>query len=227
MKKIDRRQFLSNSVKVSAGLAVFPYLQRSVWSQASGANSDIRLGVAGLHSRGGGHMRQFDAIKGVRVVALCDPDKQVLEKRKGELIKARKEGKGTTCKVDTYVDCRKMLEDKNIDAIVIATPNHWHSLMAIWACQAGKHVYVEKPVSHSIWEGRQMVKAARKYNRIVQAGTQQRSCPAVIEAAADIQAGKYGKPLWVHTSKLGARGPIGKVTEPQAVPDYKIGRAHV
>jgi predicted dehydrogenase len=113
-----------------------------------------------------------------------------------------------------------MLEDKDIDAVVIAAPNHWHSLMTIWAAQAGKHVYVEKPVSHSIWEGRKMVQAARKYNRIVQAGTQQRSCPAVIEAAADIQSGKYGKPLWVHTSVLHSRGSIGKVTEPQPVPDY-------
>ena len=88
---------------------------------------------------------------------------------------------------------------------MIAAPNHWHALMTVLACQAGKHVYVEKPVSHAIWEGRKMVEAARKYNRIVQAGTQHRSCPAVKEAARDIQAGKYGKVLWVHCSKLQSR----------------------
>ncbi|MHC4741301.1 MAG: Gfo/Idh/MocA family protein, partial [Planctomycetota bacterium] len=92
-------------------------------------------------------------------------------------------------------------------------------------CQAGKDVYVEKPVSHSIWEGRKMVEATRKYKRIVQAGTQHRSCPGVQAAAADVQAGKYGKVLWVHCSKLGARGSIGKVTSPQPVPaniDYNL-----
>ncbi len=97
--------------------------------------------------------------------------------------------------------------------------------MAVYACQAGKHVYVEKPVSHSIEEGRKMVNAARKYNRIVQAGTQHRSCPAVQEVARDIKAGRWGKVLWVHCSRLGVRDSIGKVTSPQPVPeniDYNL-----
>ena len=93
------------------------------------------------------------------------------------------------CQKSTADHYRYKWDQKDVDALVIATPNHWHSLMTIYACQAGKHVYVEKPVSHSIAEGRKMVEAARKYNRIVEAGTQHRSCPAVQEAARDIKAG--------------------------------------
>jgi predicted dehydrogenase len=179
-----------------------------------GANDEIRVAVAGIRGRGNGHINHFQSLKGVKVVALCDPDKKVLAERMGQV----KDKYGTDVKGD--VDIRKILDLKDVDALVIAAPNHWHSLMTIWACQAGKDVYVEKPVSHSIWEGRKMVEAARRYNRIVQAGTQQRSCPATIEAARDIQAGKYGKVLWVHCSKLGARSSIGKVTEPQPVPEH-------
>ncbi len=154
-------------------------------------------------------------------MAICDADKTHLQRRADEFEKKYER------KVETYTDLRKLLEDKSIDAITSATPNHWHSLVTVSACQAGKDVYIEKPVSHAIWEGRKMVEAARKYNRIVQAGTQQRSCPAVQEAARDIQAGRYGKVLWVHCSKLGTdnRGPIGKVTTPQPVPetiDYNL-----
>jgi predicted dehydrogenase len=179
-----------------------------------GANDEIRVAVAGIRGRGNGHINHFQSLKGVKVVALCDPDKKVLAERMGQV----KDKYGTDVKGD--IDIRKILDLKDVDALVIAAPNHWHSLMTIWACQAGKDVYVDKPGSHSIWEGRKMVEAARRYNRIVQAGTQQRSCPATIEAARDIQAGKYGKVLWVHCSKLGARGSIGKVTEPQPVPEH-------
>jgi len=164
-------------------------------------------------------MKNFQGLKGVRVVALCDPDKKVLAGK----AKQHKDKNGVS--VEGYTDIRKLLDSKDIDALVIATPNHWHSLMTVYACQAGKDVYVEKPVSHSIWEGRKMVEAARKYNRIVQAGTQHRSCPGVQAAAADVQAGKYGKVKWVHCSKLGSRGTIGKVTTPQPVPeniDYNL-----
>ena len=225
MKKVGRRKFLKSSLATTVGLGVGLGLQRSVWSQVRGANDDIRIGVAGIRSQGRSHIYRFHKLSGVRVVALCDPDKKILAERIQEFTGPRKDDDSNplpphASKVEGYTDVREMLDNKDIDAIVIATPNHWHSLMTIWACQAGKHVYVEKPVSHSIWEGRKMVQAARKYKRIVQAGTQQRSCPAVKEAAADIQAGKYGKVLWVHCSKLGARDTIGMVTEPQPVPDH-------
>lgn len=210
MSKLTRREFIKSSMAAGAAMTLaLPY------SKVRGANNDIRVAIVGVGGRGSGHCRDFSKIDGVRVMAVCDADQTHLDsnvevfKKNGQTVKG-------------YRDYRKLLEDKDIDAIVIATPNHWHALMTVWACQAGKNVYVEKPASHNIWEGRKMIEAARKYNRIVQTGTQQRSCPAVQEAARDIQAGKYGKVLWVHCSKLGTdnRGPIGKVTSPQPVPDY-------
>jgi predicted dehydrogenase len=215
MSRITRRDFIKSSLAAGAAMTLL-----SPYSRVRGANSDIRIAVVGVGGQGSNHINLFRKLPGVRVVAICDADKNHLEKNVEEF-KKRNE------KVDVYADVRKLLEDKNIDAISTATPNHWHSLITIWACQAGKDVYVEKPVSHNIWEGRKMVEAARKYKRIVQAGTQQRSCPAVKEAARDIQAGKYGKVLWVHCSKLGTdnRKSIGKVTTPQPVPpsiDYDL-----
>jgi len=215
MDKITRRKFMSRSLATAAGVTAGLTWQRSVWSRPLGANDDIRLGIAGIHNQGGGHIKGFSKLPGVRVVALCDPDKQVLAQRAKEL-----DGDNASSPVKGYADVREMLDNKDVDAIVIAAPNHWHALMTILACQAGKHVYVEKPVSHSIWEGRKMVEVARKYQRIVQAGTQHRSCPAVKAAAEDIQAGVYGKVLWAHTSKLKARDPIGLVTQPQRVPEH-------
>jgi len=219
MSQVSRRRFLKRSLAATAGSYAALSSVAALMPSVLGANDEIRVAVAGIRGRGNGHINHFQSLPGVKVVALCDPDKKVLAERMGQV----KEKYGTDVKGD--VDIRKILDLKDVDALVIAAPNHWHSLMTIWACQAGKDVYVEKPVSHSIWEGRKMVEAARKYNRIVQAGTQQRSCPATIEAARDIQADKYGKVLWVHCSKLGARGPIGKVTEPQPVPeniDYNL-----
>jgi len=170
-----------------------------------GANDRVNIGVIGTGGQGSSHVKRFSKMSGVSVVAVCDADRKHMAKA------PEKAGK--------HQDLRRLLDMKEIDAVVIATPNHWHSLAAIMACQAGKHVYVEKPVSHCIWEGRKMVEAARKYNRVVQAGTQHRSCPGVIACARDVQAGKYGKVLWVHCSKLGARSPIGKVAGPQSPPD--------
>ena len=176
-----------------------------------GANDRVNVGVIGTGGKGGSHAKAFSKMDGVAVVAVCDADKGRMAKAPD---KARK-----------HQDLRRLLDMKEIDAVVIATPNHWHSLAAILACQAGKHVYVEKPISHCIWEGRKMVEAARKYKRVVQAGTQHRSCPATIACAKDVQAGKYGKVLWAHCSKLGARSPIGKVSGPQSPPesvDYEL-----
>lgn len=207
--KINRRSFLRKSFSTAAGSYLgMSYLGVPAFG-VSGANDEVRIGIIGLGWRGGEHLSQFQKLKGVNIVAISDPDQHILDDK-------LKNSSG----IQGYSDARKILDRDDVDAVVIATPNHWHSLMTVWACQAGKHVYVEKPVSHSIWEGRKMVEAARKYNRIVQAGTQHRSCPAVQQAAKDVQAGKYGKVLWVHCSRLNSREPIGKVTEPQPVPDY-------
>ena len=180
-----------------------------------GANSDIRVAVIGTGWMGGLHCKQLKHISGVRTVALSDADLQRMDE----------DAQVFDQEPHKHQDFRRVLDDKNIDAVIIATPNHWHCSMAIMACQAGKHVYVQKPVSHCIWEGRKMVEAARKYDRLVQAGTQHRSDPAVAEAAADIQSGMYGKVLWVHTMMLSTRFPIGKVNTPLTVPphiDYNL-----
>ncbi|MFC1795222.1 Gfo/Idh/MocA family protein, partial [Planctomycetota bacterium] len=148
----------------------------------------------------------------------CDADRNLIDREVGKL-------KERNQKVDTYVDVRKLLEDKNIDAIITATPNHWHSLVTIWACQAGKDVYVEKPVSHNIWEGRKMVEAARKYNRMVQAGTQRRSDEGLAEAIQYIRQGNLGKILRARCYYFSPRGPIGKVNGPVPIPegvDYNL-----
>jgi predicted dehydrogenase len=158
------------------------------------------------------------AIPGVRVVALCDADRAVLEKRAAALA-------ADNLQVTTYVDVRKLLESKDVDAITIATPNHWHALMGIWACQAGKDAYVEKPVSHNVWEGRRLVEAVAKYGRVVAAGTQSRSDEALVELRADIRAGKLGKILRARGFCYKRRESIGRVDGPQPIPasvDYDL-----
>jgi predicted dehydrogenase len=136
----------------------------------------------------------------VRLVAVCDPDQGHIDRRVEGFKKNGQTVKG-------YVDVRELLEDKGIDAITSATPNHWHALVTIWACQAGKDVYIEKPASHEIWEGRQMVKAARKYDRIVQVGTQKRSSEAHPAAFEWIREGHIGAVKWVRGFCYKGRGP--------------------
>ncbi|MCK5171957.1 MAG: Gfo/Idh/MocA family oxidoreductase, partial [Planctomycetes bacterium] len=162
MKKqaITRRNFVKVAVAASTVYSLMP-------GSVLGANDRVNVGVIGVGGKGSGHVRGFGNIDNVEVVAVSDPDLTHMD------IKGYSGAK--------HQDLRRLLDMKEIDAVVIATPDHWHCLAAIMACQAGKHVYVEKPVSHNIWEGRQMVNAARKYDRIVQAGTQHRSCPAVQE----------------------------------------------
>lgn len=219
MKKITRRAFIKTSLGAAASCTV-PFLTScsAVHSRILGANNDIRVAVVGIHSKGKQHIRVFHGLPGVRVVALCDVDQQLLDREKQKFL-VRNE------KVDSYTDVRKLLDDKNIDAVVFATPNHWHALMGIWACQAGKDVYMEKPVSYNIWEGRKLVEAVRKYKRIVQAGTQNRSDVGFREAVAYIKEGHLGKVLWAHGVWYKQRKPIGKVEGPQPIPqnvDYDL-----
>jgi predicted dehydrogenase len=211
MRHITRRDFVKNSLAAGAALAM-PF------SRVRGANNDVRVAVVGIRNQGSNHINWFRNISGVRVVAICDADKSFLD-REEKKFKERNE------KVDTYVDYRKLLEDKSIDAIITASPNHWHALVTIWGCQADKDVYVEKPVSHNIWEGRKMVEAARKYNRIVQAGTQRRSDEGLQEAVEYIKEGNLGKILIVYGIVYVQRGSIEKVDGPQPIPesvDYNL-----
>src|SRR5580704_10190999 len=169
----SRRDFLKNVARTTGAAGVYTgltFLTRP--ERVFGANDRVRVAVCGLRSRGKDHLDAFSRVPNVEIAALCDVDGSLLDKRRGEVSGSPR----------TFVDVRKLLEDPAIDAISIAAPNHWHTLMAIWACQAGKDVYVEKPCSHNLWEGRQLVRAAEKYHRIVQHGTQSRSAPAQIEA---------------------------------------------
>src|ERR1700757_1989309 len=194
MKNISRRRFLKASLLTAGTVGVLPgsgllwpkaSAQSSVHARVRGANEDIRVAVVGFNGRGNDHIKELTGLKGVRLVALCDVDSKVLE-RGVRTMKDRNE------LVEGYQDIRKLLENPDIDAISIATPNHWHSLAAIWAVQAGKDVYVEKPCSHNTFEGRQLVSAVKKYNRICQHGSQSRSNPGMIDAIQKVQNGTIG-----------------------------------
>jgi predicted dehydrogenase len=226
--KLDRRNFLKTTLVSTTSLSLFPALAaesgREVSAQASavtkviGANSDIRCAVVGFNGRGRSHIEDLRNMKGTRIVALCDVDRKVLD-REVESFKAKGD------QVEGYTDVRKLLENKDIDVVTFATPNHWHSLGSIWAVQAGKDVYVEKPVSHNVWEGRQLVRAARKHNAIVQTGTQSRSSSGIAEAIAWVREGNIGKMLRSRGLCYKRRGSIGKVSGPQPVPpsvDYDL-----
>ena len=176
-KNWNRRDFLSSGT-AAASLGTLAMLRPE---RVLGANDTVRIAICGLHGRGNDHLQNYAKTKNCQIAALCDIDDSVLQKRLAQMDKMG------LPKPQTYTDIRKLLDDKSIDAISIATPNHWHSLMAIWGCQAGKDVYVEKPCSHNIWEGRQLVKASQRYNRIVQHGTQIRSATAVREAVRKMQ----------------------------------------
>ncbi len=171
------------------------------------ANGKIRVAVLGLNGRGQDHIKAFMALDNVEVVMLCDPDQSLLDKRAAQIEATH--GK----KVKTVQDLRRVFESKEVDAVSIATPNHWHALAAIWACQAGKDVYVEKPGSHSIWEGRKMVEAAHKYNRIVQHGVQLRSSEALQEAVKHLRSGVIGKVYMARGLVYRWRPSIGKSPE--------------
>lgn len=205
MRCITRRKFMTSSLVAGAALAL-PF------SRVRGANNNIRVAVVGFRGHGRTHINAYLKMPGVRVVALCDADKDVLAR-------GVKEFKTRNQKVDAYVDVRKLLEDKSIDAVSTATPNHWHALVTVWACQAGKDVCVEKPVSHNIFEGRKMVEAARKYNRIVQGDLDLRSNAGLAEAIRYIQRGELGDIVVVRGFCYKRRKSLGKVTGPQSPPD--------
>jgi predicted dehydrogenase len=213
MNKIPRRHFIRNSLLATAAFKAWPLLgQSSVKSHVIGANDDIRCAVVGFNGRGKSHIEAFSAMKGTRLVALCDVDSAVLGK---ELQKATDAGE----KVEGYTDVRKLLENKDIDVVTFATPHHWHALGAIWAAQAGKDVYVEKPASHNVWEGRKMIEAARKYNRIMQTGAQCRSSVGLQEAIAWLREGHLGKIIRARGLCYKRRDGIGKTTDPQPIPE--------
>ena len=215
-KELNRRSFLAGGASSVAAAGALTLLAKPEPVQA--ASNRVRVAICGLHGRGNDHLQNYSQIKNCEIAAFCDIDESVLRQRLQQMDKMG------LAKPATYTDVRKLLEDKSIDAISIATPNHWHSLMAIWACQAGKDVYVEKPCSHNLWEGQQLVKAARKYNRVVQHGTQIRSAKAVREAVDKMRNGLIGETYMARGLCYKWRNTIG-TTPVQAVPagvDYDL-----
>jgi len=186
-----RREFIKKSALGTAAIAIggVGFSSKS-YNSIQGANERITLAVCGIRGQGGGHVNTWSRMKdtqNVRLKTICDVDEQFFEPR----AKTVMTNTGETPK--TEWDMRKVFEDKEIDAVSFGTPNHWHALGTIWACQAGKHVYVEKPASYGVWEGRKMVEAARKYNVRVQTGLQNRSIPGVMEAIRFMHDGGIGK----------------------------------
>jgi predicted dehydrogenase len=192
MARITRRKFIQRSAAASTAFGLFTVAGTKASGRVLGANDAIRVGVAGIHGRGQSHIDAFSRElknENVQVTYLIDPDTRWWDSRKSRVASAG--GTDPQC----VKDIRKALEDPNLDVVTVATCNHWHSLITVWACQAGKDVYVEKPISHNVFEGRQCVEAARKYGRVVQHGTQQRSSNERAREIAAVQSGKYGRLL--------------------------------
>lgn len=186
MNSLSRRRFIQSTSLASASLLI---AGTQVSGKVFGANDRLRIAVVGLNGRGKAHIRGWLEQPNVEIAYLVDPDKKVLNARLKDL-QTKTQGR---FKTKGLSDLRKALEDKNLDAISIATPNHWHSLMTIWGAQAGKHVYVEKPMSHDIEEGRIAMEAQRKYGVVVQHGTQRRSDEKIAGLTEMIQAGRFGR----------------------------------
>jgi len=206
---MNRRYFLMSTASATATQAV---------KAAPGPNDTIRVAVVGCGGRGSSHMSAWTSMPGVELAALVDVDDSHSERYIGTLQRQNKKP------VPTFRDIRKVLDDKNIDAVSIATPNHWHTLQTIWACQAGKDVYVEKPCSHNVFESKQIIAAARKYGRMVQQGSQSRSSAALQEAVQKLKGGEFGEVYMARGLCYKFRNTIGK-TPVEAVPpgvDYDM-----
>ncbi|WP_367870140.1 Gfo/Idh/MocA family protein [Luteolibacter sp. Populi] len=209
---MNRRHFLNTSAFAGTWSLLAPH------ARAQGANGDLRVAVIGLNSRGGAHIDGILKSKGARLVALCDCDSKVLAKAKEKVEKG-----GTT--VATFADFRKVCESKEIDAVCIATPNHTHALIAVTAAANGKHVYVEKPVSHNVWEGRMLADAQKKYKVTIQHGFQRRSETCWADAFEWLGKGELGKLKLARGFCYKPRPAIGKVSAPVSPPsevDYDL-----
>jgi predicted dehydrogenase len=196
MIKWTRRDFVKTTGAAAASFQILPS-----WGQDS-PNARIRHAVIGTGSRGGGHVSSFAKMPGGEVVAVCDVDPERAAKSAAALPNAES--------VKKYDDYRKLLEDKSIDTVSIATCDHWHTPIALAAIVAGKHVYVEKPCSHNVHETNLLVKAAKQYKKCVQHGTQRRSSGQIKAAMQALRAGVIGKVLVAKAINHQWRGPIGR-----------------
>ncbi len=225
MRTLPRRVFLQDSAAIAASMATISGLAGADYpredkadNKPAGPNETLRVAVCGVHGRGMDHVAGWSRLKDVRITTICDVDLNVT---------GRPRRRSQSATAPSPRSCRTsaaLLDDKSIDAISIATPNHWHALATIWACQAGKDVYVEKPVSHNVTEGRRMVEAARKYDRIVQTGTQCRSHQGIQDAVAFLRSGKLGQIYMAKGLCYKPRGSIGHKADgpvPEGV-DYDL-----
>jgi len=181
---MKRRKFIKSSIAGTAAFSVPLILNASI----KGANNRVRVAVIGIRGMGQNHISSYSSLDNVEVAAICDVDENLYP----QVIKKHFSDKGLK-PPKTYVDMRNLFEDKSIDAVSVVTPNHWHTLAAIWAIQAGKHVSVEKPCCHNIYEGQKLIEAAQKYNVIVQDGAEQRSNPCAQSAAEFLHTGQLGE----------------------------------
>jgi len=220
MSQISRRGFMQ-STTAAAGASLLLLGTRTT-GNIHKANDRIRIAVAGLNGRGQSHINGWLGQENVEIAYLIDPDKNVLARTK-KSVEARVNGQ---YKIKGIADVREALDDKNLDAISVATPNHWHSLITIWAAQAGKHVYVEKPMSHDCVEGRIAVEAQKKYGVVIQHGTQRRSDAGIAGLHEAIQAGKFGKLKISYGYCCKPRGGIGykAPSDPPANLDWNLWR---
>ena len=218
MSRQTRRTFLKTAAAATAGTFAANFAIAGANHRILGANETIHVAVAGIRGRGSSHIDAFAGMNHVQVTYLVDPDMRTWKERVKQV---ERKGKNTPKCVK---DIREALQDKDLDVVSIATCNHWHSLMTIWACQAGKDVYVEKPCSHNVFEGRKCVEAAEKYGRIVQHGTQSRGSSSWARQVAAIAGGKYGKLLVSKGYASKIRWTIGfkPVEEPPADLDFDL-----
>lgn len=213
-RKYHRRRFLKASVAVGTTLMTVPAIfagdgrPKDEHGRSVGPNDEIRTAIIGIRNQGQNHIDYHQATPNVRIAALCDADENLFAER-------IKLVRGGTPK--TEVDLRRVLDDKNIDCVCIAMPNYWHALAAVWACQAGKDVYVEKPVTYCISEGRAIIAAASRYNRMVQAGTQMRAHTGRQQAIKLLRDGLLGKLYMARAVVFNPRGGIGRQAD-AAVP---------
>jgi len=202
--KTDRREFIKKSTLATAGLTIGGMgMSAASYRRIAGANETVLFAAVGVNSRGLANIQAVLGCEGTAISHICDVDSRAIDKGIEEVKKIS----GT--KPAGAVDIRKLLENKSVDAITVATPDHWHAPMAIMAASAGKHVYVEKPSSHNIHENELLVKVYRKTGKVIQMGNQQRSAPTSIEAIERIKKGDIGKPYFGKAWYANTRGPIG------------------
>lgn len=218
----SRKKFLTSSATMIGGSILLSALNKPAFAglkRRISAADQLNIGAIGINGMGWADVTAAVKIPGVNLVALCDVDKNVLEKRKGDLAKINVDAS----KVQLYDDYRKLLDRKDIDAVIIGTPDHWHALIMMHACEAGKDVYVEKPVGNSIVECRAMVKAQQRYNKVVQAGQWQRSQQHFKEAVDFVQSGQLGNirtvKVWCYQGWM-KPGPVVADSPPPAGVDY-------